>query len=241
MPAATDEGQTTPRQRIRRIALPEDDRLVGAGDPRAIVAVEEYRHAAEGAAPLRHPGEEVRVRDGDRRQTTALLDRGDRVVVDETDAVPQHVAGRGLDQVGLLADGKARLRGKSGQTGFDGLDGVAVLAAELGERGPALALMSDVLALVLADEAARRWLGRRRVLGAAGDADMMIHRSPVANLNRRRIPRRWPACAASARPAYRRQSAGTHGSGGTGRSTHTAVPAHPSPASHWRARRFVTR
>ena len=84
---------------------------------------------------------------------------GDRVVVDEADAVPQHIAGRGLDQVGLLADGEVRLGGESGQTGLDRLDGVAVLAAELGEGGPALALMSDVLALVLADRAARRRLG----------------------------------------------------------------------------------
>ena len=122
MPAAADERQTAPRQGIRRLALPEEDRVVGPRDPRAVVAVEEDRHAAKGAAPLRHPGVEVRVGDGDRRQTAALLDRGDRVVVDEADAVPEHVAGRGLDQVGLLADGKARLGGESGQTGLDGLD-----------------------------------------------------------------------------------------------------------------------
>ena len=161
MPAAADERQTTPRQRIRRIALPEDDRFVGTGDPRPIVGVEEDRHAVKGAAPLRHPGEEMRVGDGDRRQTAAPLNRGDRVVVDEADAIPEHVAGWGLDEVGLLTDSKTRLRGKSAQTRLDGLDGVAVLTAELGERGPALALMSDVLPLVLADQAARRRLGRR--------------------------------------------------------------------------------
>ena len=195
MPAAADERQTTPRQWIRRIALPEDDRFIGAGHPRAIIAVEEDRHPAKGAAPLRHPGEEVRVGDGDRRQTAAALDRGDRVVVDEVDAVPQHVAGRGLDQVGLLADGKARLGGESGQTGIDGLDGVAVLAAKLAERGPALALMPDVLALVLAHRAARRWLARRRVLGAAGDANVMVHRSPIPRCVSivRRLPRPRPA------------------------------------------------
>ena len=82
MPAAADERQTTPRQRIRHIALPEDDRFVGTGDPRPVVGVEEDRHAAKGAAP-RHPGEEMRVGDGDRRQTAAPLNRGDRVVVDE--------------------------------------------------------------------------------------------------------------------------------------------------------------
>src|SRR4051794_38341538 len=147
MPAAADERQTAPRHRFRTIALPEGNRLVGTGNPGAVVGMKEHRHATAGAAPLRHPGEEVRVGDGDRRQTAPTLDLVDRVVIDEADAVPQHIAGRGLDEVGLLTDGKARLSGKSGQTRCDRFDGVAVLAAQLGEGGPALALMSDVLAL----------------------------------------------------------------------------------------------
>src|SRR3954452_22406620 len=151
MSATADECQTAPRQWFRSIALPERDRLVGAGHPSAVVGVEEHRHATAGTAPLCHPGEEVRVRDGDRRQTTPLLDLVDRVVVDEADAVPQDIADRGLDEVGLLTNGKARLRGKSGQTRCDRFDRVAVLAAQLGEGGPALPLMTDVLALVLAD------------------------------------------------------------------------------------------
>ena len=55
---------------------------------------------------------------------------------------------------------------------------VGAVAKRMGKRGPALALMSDVLTLVLADAAERRWRGRRHVLGAAGDADMVVHRSP---------------------------------------------------------------
>ena len=81
----------------------------------------------------------------------------------------------------------------------------------------------------------RRRLGRRRELGAAGDADVMIHAlSPGERSIGGESPARRPAAAAPARPGYRRQSAGTRGSGATGRSSRTAVPARPSPASPWR-------
>ena len=57
------------------------------------------------------------------------------------------------------------------------LDAVAMAAAQCVQRGPALAVTADVLALVLADRAMFRLAFAFGELGTAGDADEMGHGS----------------------------------------------------------------
>ena len=76
MAAAADQGQA--RRDLALVAVPIDDRLIGSHHPRAIVAVQVDRGAAEGAAPLDHGAIEMRVRDRDRIDAALRLDRAQR-------------------------------------------------------------------------------------------------------------------------------------------------------------------
>src|SRR3712207_3396189 len=77
--------------------------------------------------------------------------------------------------MGLLADGELRFGDDAGETGFDRLDLVVMVAAQLVERRPALPLRSNVLPLIGADEAGVGRRAGRRKLSAAGHADRMHH------------------------------------------------------------------
>src|SRR4051812_13672827 len=75
----------------------------------------------------------------------------------------------------LLANRDLRLGDDSGEAVLDRRDLVAVVAAQLLERRPALSLKPDVLPLVGTDEADIGWRAGHRELGAAGDADRILH------------------------------------------------------------------
>src|SRR5712692_5985630 len=68
------------------------------------------RHAAERAAPFHHGGVEMRMRDADPLEAAEPVDQRDGGVVEDRDAIPQHVAVRRQHQQGPLADGELRLR-----------------------------------------------------------------------------------------------------------------------------------
>jgi hypothetical protein len=115
----------------------------------------------------------VRVRDRDRSQAAGRLDVRADLVVEERDAVPQDVPAGRADEQRALADREARLAADPDEAWRLLADLGAVVAPELAERRPALAVPADVLALVFADGAARRRLGAFRELDPAGDADEM--------------------------------------------------------------------
>jgi len=132
----------------------------------------EVDRRAEGIRVLDHAAVEVRVTDRDRADPAERPQSGDDVVVDVGDHVPEHVsAGRG-DQERALADRGRRDRADAGDAGTFRLDPARVPGrAQLGQGRPLLAVPADVLALVLADRAARAGLP---VLDSAGTADRHV-------------------------------------------------------------------
>ena len=174
VPAAADERQ--PVAELARLAFPQLDERVGAGDPALVVGVQQHR-AVEARCPVGHPGVVVRVRDGDRGQPATALDLVGRLVVEVRHAVPHHEALAGRDEQRALADREPRLGADAGQLGVLA-QLVAMGLRELVEGGPALAVLGDVLALVVADRAPRRRCVRVGELGGAGGADVTGHGRP---------------------------------------------------------------
>ena len=68
----------------------------------------------------------MRVGDGNRGNTTQSLNPGDRIVIDEADAVPQNIAGAMLDQESTLADGELGFGANSPNTWALRIERVAV-------------------------------------------------------------------------------------------------------------------
>src|SRR5205085_12429354 len=115
------------------------------------------------------------MRDRDRGNPAACLDRSDRLVVDQGDAVPEEVPGGRLDEERALADRERRVGPDPSQPGLLLLDAVAMAGPQLLERRPALAVRRHPLALVLADRARVRRLRALGVLEAARRADKGGH------------------------------------------------------------------
>jgi len=111
------------------------------------------------------------VGDRDRGDPAELLDTAADLVVEERDAVPEDVSARRLDEERALADREVRSRADARQPRLLLADVGAVVAPELLECRPLLAGPADVLALVLADGTARRWLCALGELAPTGDAD----------------------------------------------------------------------
>src|SRR5262245_11343549 len=104
-----------------------------------------------------------------------------------SDAIPQHVPGRGLDQERALADAEPGLGVDRVEPRLLFLDQVPVAGPEGLERRPALAFRTDVLPLILADRTAPRGGGRFRELGPAGHAKERRARGDLARMHLRRV------------------------------------------------------
>src|SRR5438105_1643903 len=87
------------------------------------------------------------MRDRDRRDTTELADSRHCRVVDERDAVPEKT----LYEERALSDRERRFSSDPVEIRLDFLEPVAVVTSELGHRRPALAFVTDVLAVVELD------------------------------------------------------------------------------------------
>ena len=112
------EVSSQPNQRKARpdrlgVPLPELHRGVRPRHPLTISRMQVDRYSPERAAPLHHRGVVVRVGDRDARDAAHALQQIDRGVIDQREALPQHVAGRRAGKDRALPD--AELRG--------GLDG----------------------------------------------------------------------------------------------------------------------
>ncbi len=110
-------------------------------------------------------------------------------VVDQRDAVPQHVALVGLQQQRALADGEGRHRADADQARLVLPEAVEVAARQRLVRGPALAGRRHELTLLVADRAARGFLLGGRELRAAGAADEGWHGIGRAKARRWTAPR----------------------------------------------------
>src|SRR5207245_4251554 len=157
--------------------LPVLDGRVGSHHPLAIRGRDVDRRVAEGATPLHADAVEVRVRHRDAVDAAPRADGGNALVIDESEAVPEEVAGRRPDEQRALADADRRIGANPGQTRleFTQLDAVA-FAAERGQRNPALPTGRNILPLVVADRAMWRRDLAFRLLHAARAADVRLHR-----------------------------------------------------------------
>jgi len=143
-----------------RGAGPKADDGVGALDPWSVSFVEMDRGVVEGAAPFDHRAVVVRVRDGDGGDTAESADGADGFFIEETDAIPEDVAVRRLDEERALADGELRLSADANEVWLLLKDDVFPWAlAHFFERGPGLSVGADVLTFVEADGAG---VGRER-------------------------------------------------------------------------------
>ncbi|MFN2627632.1 MAG: hypothetical protein ABR569_03220 [Gaiellaceae bacterium] len=110
------------------------------------------------------------MRDRDRVEAAPALDLGRRFIVEQRDALPEEVGLAVRDEQRSLADRELRLRADARQPAIVA-DPVAVIDAQLLKRRPALPLLRNVLACVLADRAALRWRAGLRKLRPARAAD----------------------------------------------------------------------
>src|SRR5438874_365252 len=114
--AALDERDTG-RELAR--SPPCDDRRIGALHPLAVRFRDVDRGATESLAPLDHRAVEVRMREGDGGDSPASADRGYRVVVDVSDAVPENVAARRSHEQRALPDAERRGDADSDESGLE--------------------------------------------------------------------------------------------------------------------------
>ena len=112
----------------------------------------------------------MRVRNRDGVQPSERRDDLDRGVVEQRDAIPEHVAGWCLEQQRPLPNAEGRRGADPQQLRFEALEGVAVALRQLRKGGPALTGAGYVLALVVTDRTRRRRRRGRRILRAAGGA-----------------------------------------------------------------------
>ena len=177
--AQADEREIV-RQRMS-LAVPKNHRRVGELHPLSVVFMQIDRNASESPAPFHHARVVVRMRDGNRCESTKTLDLFHGAVVDEADAIPEHSAVFRLQEQRPLADRKLRLRVDSPKLVALFEQDVVVFTAQVIERDPFLAVVIDVLPLIPTDRTARgRVLGRRK-LCAASHADMSQGPRPPPN------------------------------------------------------------
>ena len=184
--AQVDEGQA--RQRLCCPTVPQDDTGAGAHHPLRVGPVDVHRRVAEGGAPLDAGPVEMWVRYGDGVDATPLGERGHGLLVDETEAVPEQVAGGGLDQERPLADPEVRLGPQGREPGFLVVQLVAVAPGHVGHGRPPLATPAHVLSFVLADGTGRRRPVGLGVLDPAGHADVARHRNGITPLSTQLVP-----------------------------------------------------
>src|SRR5215212_9228727 len=125
--------------------------------------------------PFHQRADCVRMRHGNRTDASARLDRFHRGLIQQADAVPEHIAVGGLNEQCALTDGEARHRTDAGNVRVHVLDAVVKIPLHLGDGGPALPLEADVLSLVFADRAVLRRRVSFRMLHTAGHTDKVWH------------------------------------------------------------------
>jgi len=127
------------------------------------------------------------MRDRDCPDTAERLDFCDRLMVEESNAIPKQVPSGQLKEERALANREFRLSTDSEQLGCLFLEPVVMVGGKLFHRRPCLSLMTNILPFVGADRARFRRRGGLAELGAALHTDEVWHGLSDADL---------PACIA---------------------------------------------
>jgi hypothetical protein len=163
--AAAKERQSV--SELLRLAAPVLDPGRRPHRPLGVVRMQE-NGAIEAVGPLDHRGVVMRMRDRNRGDAPAALDRGRGLVVEQRDAVPEEVRVAPGHEECPLPDREGRFGADAEEAGVVA-DHVPMVTTEVGECRPLLTRLRHVLARVLADRAAIR-IGSAE-LDAAGGAD----------------------------------------------------------------------
>jgi hypothetical protein len=98
-----------------------------------------------------------------------------RRVVNQAEAIPQHVAAGRLHQERALTNRERGFGANAGEIWFLRFDEIVMIPLQLFKRRPLLPVLVDVLPLVFTNEAVRWRMVCGGILHAAGDADVMGH------------------------------------------------------------------
>jgi hypothetical protein len=167
MPSAPDEGQSLAE--LSHVAVPELYGRIGAHDP-AFVGRMQVDRAVEPMGPLHHRRVVVGMGDRDRLEAAEPLDRLDRRLVQQRDAVPQQATAAEGDDQRALADRELRCGSDSDKLVL-GANLIHMVASEILERRPLLPGLRNPLPRIGADRAHGRGWARVGELRSACGAD----------------------------------------------------------------------
>ena len=126
VPGRVDQRRTA-RKRFR-LSRPERDVFMSPHHPLPISLVKKDGCVVKSQAPFHHRRVIVRMRNGDRRDPTQLLDLSNRRFIEQRNTVPQDVAFGRSDKKRLFADSQIRLRVNREKACFLLLNSIRILA-----------------------------------------------------------------------------------------------------------------
>src|SRR5690348_8635531 len=104
----TDQSDTA--HQLASLARPELDAIVGLPHPIGIIDVEINWHIPERPAPIDKCRVKVRMRNRDGAQPAKPVDKGNRGIINQRDAIPKNVSFRRTHEQCALPDGEFRYR-----------------------------------------------------------------------------------------------------------------------------------
>ena len=110
--------------------------------------------------PILHGGVVMRMGDRDGGKAAEASDERLGRLIEQGDAIPQHIALRRTKQKRALVDGEGRHGLQAVETWLMQMPGIAMRRRKVLARQPRLARRGDILALILADRAASGRFGR---------------------------------------------------------------------------------
>src|SRR6266516_744615 len=151
MSAAINQGHAIPKR--KRGSFPKlnaRSRGRGTHDPLAISSVQEYLRVKM-VGPIDHRCVKVWMRDRNRTEATARVDFGSGLVIEEGDAIPEHISIGGLQEQSALTYRKFRFCADPEKPWRFFFESVVMISRKPFERRPFLAGVTNKLPFILAN------------------------------------------------------------------------------------------
>src|SRR5215469_3469904 len=174
---ASAASQRHSSRELLAFASPELHVSIGPHYPGAVVGMDVNR-AIESVRPIDHHGVKVRVRNRNRAKSSECLNEFREAIVQQRNAVPEHVTVTPAHQQRTLSDSDLRVNSDADDTLALCVDRVSVPPLKPGVRCPLLPVRVHELAFVGADGAVFRRLIALRVLRTALCANVTLHACP---------------------------------------------------------------
>src|SRR5438034_4381852 len=174
MSAAVDQCEIIPeRKGCSFPKLNTRSRVRGTHDPFAIGSMQKYLRV-ETFRPFDHRRVKVRMRNRDRADTAARVHLGNRVVVEESDAIPEQISSGRLQKQSTLAYRKFRFGADPQKAWRFFFQAVVMISRQPFERRPFLASVTNKLPFISANGTAWRRPDCLRKLRSALHADKIF-------------------------------------------------------------------